>query len=261
VETFYQRLLAGDPDEALDQAESALKTISLSHYYDDVVLPGLRLATNDMERGVMGPDRLEVVRDTIASLLRDLAHQGDADPPSLTPDKPEDQAAKSAASTSPLPSVPGLPEELPSSWQNSPILCIAGRGPLDDWGASMLAQLLAANGLQAKIVPYEAVSRFAIDTLGPTDARMICVCYLEIGGSPPDLRFLLRRLRQQIPQVPILVGFWAAQDPILTVDRLRVTLGADYYATSLRDSVAACLRTARAATEPEMPASIASVVG
>jgi hypothetical protein len=34
-EGFYQRVLAGDPDEAASQAEALLKTKPLSAYYDN----------------------------------------------------------------------------------------------------------------------------------------------------------------------------------------------------------------------------------
>ena len=43
VSRFYQRTLANDPDEALDQAEKMLADRSLVDYYDSVVLPGLKL--------------------------------------------------------------------------------------------------------------------------------------------------------------------------------------------------------------------------
>ncbi|MCJ2020055.1 AI-2E family transporter, partial [Methylobacterium sp. E-065] len=44
VENFYQRMLAGDPDEVRDVAEAMLKERSLSSYYDEVALKGLQLA-------------------------------------------------------------------------------------------------------------------------------------------------------------------------------------------------------------------------
>ena len=47
VESFYQRILAGDPDEARAQAELMLKDRSLSSYYDEVALRGLQLAQAD----------------------------------------------------------------------------------------------------------------------------------------------------------------------------------------------------------------------
>jgi len=43
VESFYQRFLAGDADEAQDHAELPLKERSLSSYYDEVALKGLQL--------------------------------------------------------------------------------------------------------------------------------------------------------------------------------------------------------------------------
>ena len=50
-ETFYQRLLASDPDEAAHQAEAFLKDKPLSAYYDEVALKGLALAQLDVNRG------------------------------------------------------------------------------------------------------------------------------------------------------------------------------------------------------------------
>jgi hypothetical protein len=41
VENFYQRMLAGDAAEVVDQAERFLKTNSLIDYYDEVALPAL----------------------------------------------------------------------------------------------------------------------------------------------------------------------------------------------------------------------------
>ena len=40
AENLYQRILAGDPDEALEYAEQLLKERSLTSYYDEVALKG-----------------------------------------------------------------------------------------------------------------------------------------------------------------------------------------------------------------------------
>ncbi len=50
IESFYQRMLAGDPDEVQDQAELLLRTRALSAYYDDIALRGLKLAAEDAAR-------------------------------------------------------------------------------------------------------------------------------------------------------------------------------------------------------------------
>ncbi|WP_449262383.1 hypothetical protein, partial [Escherichia coli] len=53
VESFYQRMVAGDPDEAIEQAETLLKERSLTAYYDEVALGGLKLAAEDARRGLV----------------------------------------------------------------------------------------------------------------------------------------------------------------------------------------------------------------
>src|SRR3954464_6229936 len=73
VESFYQRILAGDADEAQDHAELLLDQRSLSSYYDEVALRGLQLAANDAERGVIGHRQLEKVRNTIFGLIQELS--------------------------------------------------------------------------------------------------------------------------------------------------------------------------------------------
>ena len=78
---------------------------------------------------------------------------------------------------------------------------------------------------------------------------MVCLCYLEIGGTPSHL-LPLRRLRQRLPNARLLVGLWPAEQAILTDDRLRAAVGADIYTSSLREAVEACLEAARAEIPP-----------
>ncbi len=68
AENLYQRMLAGDPDEALESAELLLKERSLTSYYDEVARQGLQLAANDAGRGVLTAHQLERVRDVVNAL-------------------------------------------------------------------------------------------------------------------------------------------------------------------------------------------------
>jgi hypothetical protein len=61
---------------------------------------------------------------------------------------------------------------------------------------------------------------------------------------------VLRRLRQRLPASRLLVGLWPAEQAILTDDRLRAAVGADVYASSLREAVEACLEAARTEVTP-----------
>ena len=73
AEIFYQRMLAGDPAEAAEKAEEVLKERSLSAYYDEVALEGLRIARVDAVRGVLDDARLIRIRDTVAEVVDDLS--------------------------------------------------------------------------------------------------------------------------------------------------------------------------------------------
>src|SRR4029079_75134 len=50
VNRFYQRTLANDPDEALDQAEKMLADRSLADYYDSCRGPGMQLDADTQAR-------------------------------------------------------------------------------------------------------------------------------------------------------------------------------------------------------------------
>ncbi len=262
VESFYQRILAGDPDEAHDHAEVLLKRRSLSSYYDEVALPGLRLAVIDVERGVLTPAHLERIKLSIQSLIEDLDDHEDREPPqgaveaatTAPPEEPAHAEPENPAHPAPDGPAPGRLDLAPAWRGATPVLCIAGRGMLDEAVATMLAQLLDKQGLATRVVPHAATARAAIGTLDVGGVAMVCVSYLELSGGPSHLRYLLRRLRRRLPpDVPVLVGLWPAGEAILEDERLRAAVGADDYTSSLHEAVAACLEVAHKATVGEPP--------
>jgi predicted PurR-regulated permease PerM len=253
VESFYQRMLAGDPDEAGDQAEILLRDRPLSSYYDEVALKGLQLAANDAARGVLTELQLERIKASMQGLIDDLDEHDDKEPETTEASEAAPTALSRSEQDVPKhPAPEGVAEEaLPPAWRTkAPVLCIAGRGPLDGSAASMLAQLLHKNGLRSRVLQHEAASRVNIGSLDGDGVVMVCLCYLELGGAPSHLRYMLRRLRQHLPAARLLVGLWPAEQAILTDDRLRAAVGADVYTSSLGEAVEACLEAARAETQP-----------
>ncbi|MBV9861269.1 MAG: AI-2E family transporter [Alphaproteobacteria bacterium] len=260
IESFYQRMLAGDPDEAQQQAEILLKERSLTSYYDEVALKGLQLAANDARRGVLTAGQLERIKDSIRELVHDLAGHDDVDPPAParaiaedeSPDPPKEGEAPPKR---PAPADHLEPEELPPHWRGpAPMLCIAGSGQLDEAVSTMLIQLLGKHGIGARLVPHEAVSRSRIAALDTAGTAMVCVSYLEVQGTTAQLRYLVRRLRRRVPGAPVLVGIWPSNDAFLTDNEQRADLGADYYVTSLDEAVRACLEQARRQEPAPAPA-------
>ncbi|MEE1612257.1 AI-2E family transporter [Microvirga sp. CF3016] len=263
AENLYQRMLAGDPDEALESAELLLKERSLTSYYDEVALRGLQLAANDATRGVLTQRQLEQVKDVIRALVQDLGSHEDVEPqPQETKDDPvaapasEKPANKGPAVRTPMPQEGNIPED----WRaDGAVLCIAGRGPLDEAASEMLSQLLTKHGLGTRVIPHSAVSRREIFNLDMTGVQMVCISYLEISGTPAHLRYLLRRLKQKA-KAPTLVGLWPAEDAVLKSETMRATLGANYYVSSLRDAVVQCLKVAIGEEKLPEPANTPAVV-
>ena len=146
------------PDEVQEHAEELLKETSLSSYYDEVALKGLQLAARDLAREVPVRPQVERIKEAVTTLVTELADYDDVDPETAPKASPNRSAAEDLPKH-PAPDGAMLESlKLPAKWREKPIQCVAGRGPLDDATAAILAQLLEKHGLGAEIVAHEAVS-------------------------------------------------------------------------------------------------------
>ena len=73
-ELIYQRMLAGDPVEASEQARLFLREKPLIAYYDEILLEGIKLAQMDAERNRLDEDRDHAEHD-VRPLAAQLAFQ------------------------------------------------------------------------------------------------------------------------------------------------------------------------------------------
>jgi len=245
IENFYQRALAGDPDEILEQAEILLRDRALSAYYDEVALKGLQLAANDVARGGVTTAQLARIHDTTNDLIEGLDGFADIDPaPVAANDSSSAVTPSRAGQNVPLELMPPIvPTDAQASMAeraDNPIVCIAGRGPLDALASAILVQLLGKHNRDCRVIPHDAVSRVRIDSLDLT-AKTVCIFYLDIDGIPSHLRYLLRRLRQRLPDTSIVVGLWPVGGTDQWSKDLQSAIGADHYATSVREMTDACL--------------------
>lgn len=222
-ESLYLRMLAEDPDEAADEAEDFLRANSLSAYYDEVAARALMLAQNDVNRGVLDPLRQSRIRDAIKGLVANLADR-------------EDEAAQGS--------------DLPESWRNAalpPVLCVAGRGPLDEAAALLLVDMLGKYGIQARVVSSDETSAANIRELSCEGVKMTCVSYLE-PGTFKNARYQVRRLRKHMPGVPVMALFWGiGMDQSRHLDGIEAT-ECDIVTTGLKESVQHILAYARRST-------------
>ena len=252
-EIFYQRMLANDPAEAIDQGRQFLKERALVTYYDEVVLAGLRLAQDDLSRGTLDRARQGEVGAAIRAVIARLG----TTPVALRPRKGKARTASSEAAAAVAAAGPDRkvaavvlkPADLAPAWRGAvPVLCVSSRGPFDEAATLMLSQTLDRHGLRSEVMAMSAIRGGA----RPTDAAglaMICFSYLE-PVSLSQIRFTVRQARAAVPGVRVLVGFWGERDPA-TLDRLRRATSADVLVTTLNDAIENAVAAARApAVEP-----------
>jgi len=248
-EIFYQRMLAEDPAEALDQAEEFLKEKPLATYYDDVALRGLKLAQIDLDREALDTLHLRRVRDSVIELVKEFDDHDDRiteAQPAQAQDAETVESVDSISDTE-IPDIPVLRnDELDPGWQSeAPVLCVAGRTGLDEAAAAMLAQLLSKHDLAARVEGSDALSTANIFRLQTKGIAMAIVSFMD-QRSAAQMRYTIRRLRRKLPDAPIVLGCWTAEN----ASALAETVKADAVAVTLREAVKLCVERARdAATE------------
>ena len=198
-ETFYQRALEGHALVLLPTARQRIVSSSLADYYDAVALPGLALAQRDLSRQVLAFERLEDIHVQVEALLDRLAAEPAADD-------------GSAADTA------------PTTWQDRSIVCIPGRGHLDDLAAAMVVQSLDRAGFRARLEPNAVVGPSSSVDLAGT--RLCCLSIIEEGSSVSGILYFVRRIRKCMPAAAIVIGLWRADRDSAVLAALR-SEGAD----------------------------------
>jgi predicted PurR-regulated permease PerM len=218
-ESFYQRMLAGDPTEAARYAEEFLGQKPLTAYYDEIAVKGLALAQLDVNRGVLDHDRRTQIRDAVEELVDDLSDYDDA-----------------SRTDAEEPSGEGAPPRKQPDAGECKVLCVAGRGSLDEASAIILAQLLQTRGVESRVVSNREMSPANILRLDPEGVKVVCLGYLDPGGFG-SARYLVQRIRRRLPKARIVLGLWvrplAESDRDNAVERSK----ADVVVTSLAEAV------------------------
>nr|WP_276081679.1 AI-2E family transporter [Methylobacterium sp. GC_Met_2] len=256
-EIFYQRMLAGDPAEAIDQGWQFLKERALVTYYDEVALAGLLLAQEDMSRGTLDRERQKEVGGAIRSVVDRLGTAPVARRIRRSSGRsPDTETAAALAAIGPDRQVAGIVltrEDLAPHWRSeTPVLCVSSRGPFDEAATLMLSQILGRHGLASQVMSMAAI-RAGERPENPEGLALICFSYLE-PVSLSQIRFTVRQARAAVPGVRILVGFWRERDPA-TLERLRRATSADFLVTSLNEALSAVLSTCREPTRRVAPVS------
>ncbi|WP_053239783.1 AI-2E family transporter [Pleomorphomonas koreensis] len=198
---IYQRLIADDPDEAIEIVEEAIGDGSVGDFYDEYGIEVLRRINDDRQGNARAEHRLRVASG-MDLLLDDLREEY---PPSLAPDTPPRVA------------------------------CIGGKREIDSVACEMLVHALSLDGLPAVERREGAATARYVDRLDLDGIEVICLSYFS---RQPELsaRTFCRRLRRRWPGRKIVVALWNAPDELLEPDRIEA-MGADEAVASVDEAI------------------------
>ena len=231
---LYQRLLAGDPDEATDHAEEMLEEKYLVEFYDKVAIPALLLGERDRVRGVMGDLQRRQVAASALTLVANLddSAQEEADEEDGPPENGEAGDDGDAAGEDEV--------DLPDGTDIS-VLCAGGRGELDDAAAAMLAQVLEVQSATATKASFADMEPASIRRLELETIDTVVVGFLN-RDSVKHARFLVRRLKRAKAALRVGIVFWSeAGNEDKETAGLAQDMNADFVAHGMVDAVLGAL--------------------
>jgi hypothetical protein len=186
----YQRLLAGDQEEAAELVEDALQNRPLVEVYDTLLIPALAMAEAHWHRGELNKGKHAFILQGFKDIIQEM---GDGQRELQAKERIED-----GNSLRPY------------------ALCLPARDEADEIAGMILAQLLAAGECLVQSVSYTTTASELIELVERHKPDVIC-----ISATPPaavmHARHLFKHLRGRLPEVPIVVGLWNAQGDLSNV--------------------------------------------
>ncbi len=234
---FYQRLLAGDQDEATDLVVQFADARPPEEVYDRVLLPALGLARADRASDELDAEAERFIYRATRDILDYLAATRQREPDAGEEAPPEGAAQRIGAKAV----VFGCP----------------ARDEADELTLHMLAQLLEPSGYRLEVLAAGTAAAAVAARVKRERPAVLVVGVLPPGGMA-QAQYLCKRLRATSPGLKLLVGLWGVGDDRKALaGRLRSS-GADEAVGSLaeaRDRVVAWLPGPTPRPEAEAPAT------
>ena len=170
---LYQRLLAADPIEGAELADSYVKDKRLDAFVTDVAIPSLLLANGDQLRGVLPLDRQTSVVHSFSEMLDDL--------------------------------ISGAEEDLN---QAALVVLIPPPGVLNFAATLAFSALLKLKAVPHLMLGQDAIAPGKFPQIDATNTKWVCLCYL-ISPSEAKHNYVLRRLSGHLSSAQVIGVAWS----------------------------------------------------
>ena len=140
----YQRLLAGDDEEATELLDKYFEHAPLVEVYDTVLIPALGSAETHWRRGEIEETRHTFILQTLKSMIQERGERK-LEPQQQAGNKDVEDAQAGSGMADPA-ALPGIR-----------VLCLPAHGEADELAAMMLAQIVDIRGCVVETVPAAAM--------------------------------------------------------------------------------------------------------
>ena len=194
----YQRLLAGDPEDAIELSLGHVASGGVSGFYETVGIPALRIASSDHDSVATAEHRLRVVTG-IDRLIDELALQ----------------YTGTIIAGRPL------------------VVCLGAKWEMDMLAARMVAHGLTESGIPANAQVADNNAAGFVASLDLVGAHTVCISHFS-PEPHTRIRYLCRHLRRRWPDLHIVAALWNAPPDLLDEAGAK-SLGVDAIATSFEE--------------------------
>jgi hypothetical protein len=192
----YQRLLAGDPEEASELIAQRFEKSSLVEVYDSLLLPALALAERERHSGELDEFRHRFICQSLRDLIDELADW--------------EQERRQRAAHADGESTAFDADRIVPNGLKLCILCLPARDVADEIAGAMLTRVLHLSGFCAEPVSVMALASEMVKLVADRGADVVCV-----SAMPPaaviHARYLCKRLHTRFPDLQLVVGLWNAR--------------------------------------------------
>jgi predicted PurR-regulated permease PerM len=203
----YQRLIAGDDEEATELAGDCLDEMSLEAVYDRVLIPALAQAELDRHRGNLDEGRHRSVRDAIREIAESLADRQRDEDVSRATAQTVREAKGIAGEDGPEPSGNGKPRRTLPEGATLDVLCIPSRTEADEIVGLMLARLLERRGYRVTVPSASSLTSDRVDLASSSRADAVIVSALPPKAAL-NTRNVVKRIIARYPGRGVIAALW-----------------------------------------------------
>ncbi len=193
--SFYQRLLAGDQDEAAGIVEEHLKTHPVEKIYDEVLVPALNYVKRDRSLGRLAENDQQLIFQATREIIEDLDES-----------KPESSSSRTTFSEATM-----IDQNSPSTAPKVLIVGCPVRDEANELALLMFWQLLDPARYELALLAHQTLTSEVIEQIAEKSPALVCIASLPPGGLA-QTRYLCKRLRKRFPNLKIIVGRWGSRN-------------------------------------------------